>query len=150
MMKRVISAILAVMMVIPMLAACGKKDGGAIGGADGPTSVEISDSGAPQRNTAPTEEEKVTPTFMYFVSAKDANYDEATKTVEELQKKYDGKVNFVITNVDENPEAATNFSVEGQTPALIMLDTTNNISAFRFKTSDMATLEADIKAALGK
>ena len=87
---------------------------------------------------------------MYFVSAKDADYDTEMKVVQELQDAYEGKVNFQITNIDENPEAAENFPVAGQTPALIMLDTANNISALEFTMSDKATLENDIKAALGK
>lgn len=155
--KRVISAILAAMMVIPALAACGGKDSGVIGGADGTADIEVSDNGAPKdeqtpskKDEAASEEEQVTPTFMYFVSAKDADYDAEMKVVQELRDAYEGKVNFQITNIDENPEAAENFPVAGQTPALIMLDTSNNISALEFTMSDKATLENDIKAALGE
>ena len=151
--KKIISAILAAMMVIPALAACGGKDGGAIGGADGTTGIEISDSvevkdtSKPESAEVPTE---VTPTFMYFVSAQDKDYDAAMQTVSELQEQYGEQIDFQITNIDENPEAAENFPVAGQTPALIMLNTSNDISAIEFQTSDKAALEADIKAALSK
>lgn len=144
--KKLIAVILAAMTVIPTLAACGKKDNDVIGGADGLTSVEVTDeSGEPQEPQG-----DVTPTFMYFVSAQDEAYDAEMQTVNELKEQYGDKVNFEITNIDENPEAAENFPVAGQTPALIMLDTTNNISALEFMMSDKATLEKDIKAALGE
>ena len=61
------------------------------------------------------------------------------------------KINFQLVNVDENPEALENFSlVKDQTPALIMLDTSNNISAIEFKCSDKDKLKTDIDNALGK
>ena len=42
----------------------------------------------------------------------------------------------------KNPEALENFSlVKDQTPALIMLDTSNNISAIEFKCSDKDKLK---------
>ena len=51
----------------------------------------------------------------------------------------------------KNPEALENFSlVKDQTPALIMLDTSNNISAIEFKCSDKDKLKTDIDNALGK
>lgn len=101
-------------------------------------------------NTADTTEtaNKVTPTFMYFVSNSDENFDETNAMIEELKGEYDGKVNFDIVNIDENPEAATNFPVKDQTPALIMLNTNNDISAMEFKCSDKATLTEDIETAL--
>lgn len=99
-------------------------------------------------NTA--EEEKVyTPTFMYFVSKNDANYDEAMKAVDELKAEYDGKVKFDIVDVDENPDAKKNFEmVDGNTPFLIMLNTKNDICAFEFMCADKDKLKADIENAL--
>ena len=92
---------------------------------------------------------KVTPTFMYFVSKSDDDYDKAMSVVETLKAKYGEKVKFDIVDVDENPEAKENFSlVNGQTPALIMLNTSNNISNFKFKCSDEAELASVIDAAL--
>lgn len=92
--------------------------------------------------------DKVTPTFMYFVSNSDEGFDETNAMLESLQKEYEGKVNFSIVNIDENPEAAANFPVKDQTPALIMLNTNNDISAMEFKCSDEQTLTEDIEAAL--
>ncbi|MCC8160733.1 MAG: hypothetical protein LIO53_05420 [Oscillospiraceae bacterium] len=91
---------------------------------------------------------KVTPTFMYFVSNSDADFEETNAMIEELMDEYDGDVNFDIVNIDENPEATENFPVENNTPALIMLNTDNDISAIEFQCSDKDTLAADIENAL--
>ena len=103
---------------------------------------------APSDNKPAEEPEKVTPTFMFFVSKKDSDYDKAMKAVDELKKSYDKKINFDIVDIDENPDAKKNFPVEGQTPTLIMLNTSNDISAFEFKISDKEKMENAIKNAL--
>ena len=91
----------------------------------------------------------MTPTFMYFVSNSDENFDKTNEMVAELETEYSQDIKFEIINVDENPEAAENFQlVQGQTPALIMLNTNNDISAIEFKCSDKEKLTSDIKAAL--
>lgn len=95
-----------------------------------------------------TAETTYTPTFMYFVSNSDADFDKTNATVEELKKEYDGKVNFNIVNIDENKEAAENFPVDGNTPMLIMLNTANDISAMSPKCSDKNELTEIIDAAL--
>ena len=95
------------------------------------------------------EPEKVyTPTFMYFVSANDEGYDNTNKVIEELKKEYEGKINFDVRNIDEDKEAAENFSAAGNTPLLIMLNTKNDISAFNPKCSDKDMLKQAIEAAL--
>lgn len=114
------------------------------------TKSESKESGSSNSTASEEEEVKVTPTFMYFVSKQDADHDKTMEIVEELKKKYKGKVNFDITDIDENPEAKENFPVEGQTPMLIMLDTSNNISMMPQKITDKAKLEEAIKNALGE
>jgi ABC-type glycerol-3-phosphate transport system substrate-binding protein len=97
--------------------------------------------------TSTTTAEKVTPTFMYFYTNNDT--DVVEPLVENLKSEYDGKVNFSIINIDENPEALENFSlVSGNTPALIMLNTDNDISNLEFQCTDEETLKADIEEAL--
>lgn len=94
-------------------------------------------------------EEKVTPTFMYFVSKSDADYAAGLSAVESLKKEYGDKVKFEIADIDEKPELKDNFQlVVGQTPALIMLNTSNDISALEFKCTDTDTLKKDIENAL--
>lgn len=95
------------------------------------------------------EEEKIyTPTFMYFISAKDDNYEETNKVIEKLKKEYDGKIVFDIKNVDEDPSLLENFPVKDNTPALIMLNKKNDISNFLFKNGNYDDLKAAIDAAL--
>lgn len=93
--------------------------------------------------------EKVTPTFMYFISEKDADFEKTNEMIAELEEKYADEVKFNIINIDTDTEALKNFPlVDGNTPSLIMLNTSNDISAMEFKCSDKGKLEDDIKAAL--
>jgi|GEM_PF-434229 len=111
---------------------------------------------APETTAAPVQavtetsesEKKYTPTFMYFISKSDAGFDATNGMIEDLKKEYDGRVKFDIINVDDTPEAKENFPVDQQTPALIMLNTSNNISAIEFKCSDKQVLRQYIEAAL--
>ena len=88
------------------------------------------------------------PTFMYFVSASDENYNDAMTVVGELQEEYGDRVTFDIHNIDETPEDKENFPVDGTTPTLIMLNINNDISAMEFMCVDKATLVNDIENAL--
>lgn len=90
---------------------------------------------------------KAKPTFMYFYT--NTETETVDPIIDELQDEYDNKVTFTLINVDENPEALNNFElVTGNTPALIMLNTDNDISKFEFKCTDKEILKADIEAAL--
>lgn len=100
--------------------------------------------------TAQAEEKTYTPTFMYFVSKNDSGYTEYMSMIEELKAQYSNDVTFDIVDVDEEPESKENFPVEGNTPMLIMTNTSNDISAIEFKCSDKERLSADIEAALNK
>lgn len=131
--KKIVALAMAAVMAVGMVTGCGStKDS--------------------STDTAQTEStEKVTPTFMYFVANADENFDATNTMYTELENEYKDDINFQLINVDENPEALENFSlVKDQTPALIMLDTSNNISAIEFKCSDKDKLKTDIDTALGK
>lgn len=89
----------------------------------------------------------VSPTFMYFYT--NADTETVEPLIEELQSKYAKEVNFELVNVDEDSEALENFAlVQGNTPALIMLNTSNDISAMEFQCTDKDKLTEDIEAAL--
>ena len=94
-------------------------------------------------------EKTCTPVFMYFVSKSDEGYNEYMSMIEELKAEYSDKVTFDIVDVDEEPESKQNFPVEGNTPMLIMTNTSNDISALEFKCSDKARLAEDIEKSLG-
>ena len=131
--KKIIALAMSAVMAVGMIAGCGSTN----------------NSGTDTAQTKSTE--KVTPTFMYFVANADDNFDATNTMYTELENEYKDKINFQLVNVDENPEALENFSlVKDQTPALIMLDTSNNISAIEFKCSDKDKLKTDIDNALGK
>lgn len=131
--KKIIALAMSAVMAVGMIAGCGSTNNSCT-------------------DTTQTEStEKVTPTFMYFVANADDNFDATNTMYTELENEYKDKINFQLVNVDENPEALENFSlVKDQTPALIMLDTSNNISAIEFKCSDKDKLKTDIDNALGK
>ena len=131
--KKIIALAMSAVMAVGLIAGCGSTN----------------NSGTATAQTESTE--KVTPTFMYFVANADDNFDATNTMYTELENEYKDKINFQLVNVDENPEALENFSlVKDQTPALIMLDTSNNISAIEFKCSDKDKLKTDIDNALGK
>lgn len=124
--KRIVTLLTAGMLMVMGLAGCGSKQA-----------------------SEPQQTEKVTPTFMYFVSEKDADFDKTNEMLTQLQEEYADEIKFNIINIDTDTEALKNFPlVEGNTPTLIMLNTSNDISAMEFKCSDKTKLEADIKAAL--
>ncbi len=91
---------------------------------------------------------KFTPTFMYFVSNSDTDFDKTNEMFEELKKEYKKDVKFELVNIDEDVEAAANFPVLGNTPMLIMLNTSNDISAMAPKCNDAVKLREYIEAAL--
>lgn len=115
--------------------------------ADKETKTE-NNTGSTASSSTASEEAKVTPTFMYFISESDDGYEQTKAMLKELQSEYGDRVNFDIVNVDENPDAKKNFPVDGQTPALIMLNTSNDISGLEFKCSDKERLVKDIENAL--
>lgn len=98
--------------------------------------------------TAEPEQKVYTPTFMYFVSNSDEGYDATMVMIEELKKEFDGRINFDIRNIDEDPELVERFPVKDNTPTLIMLNTKNDISNILFKTKDKDKLKEAINAAL--
>lgn len=110
---------------------------------------------AQQGSEAP--KEKVTPTFMYFVSKNDAAYDAAKAVFDELSAEYKDKVKFELKDVDAEPDLKERFMINLEdspipmkTPTLIMLDTNNDISTIGLsECTDKATLKAAIDKALG-
>ena len=100
----------------------------------------------PAQTKAP---EKVKPTFMYFVTNADLENADTKQVLADLQAEYKDRVVFDIKNIDEDPTILESFAlVNGQTPALIMLNTTNDICQFLFKSNDKAQLKAAIDGAL--
>lgn len=161
--------LLAALLTASMaLASCGGSDGDSSLVGDGTNSSVTSEStsensasgesstsgeSAPSGETAESSDEEqveVTPTFMFFSSKSDTDYESTMAAVNELQEAYGDRIKFDLIDIDENPEAKENFPVEGQTPVLIMLNTSNDISAFEFKITDKAKMEDAIKNALGE
>lgn len=93
-------------------------------------------------------EDNVTlPTFMYFISDADSDLKNINEVIEKLKKEYEGIVNFDIRNVTKEPENLKNFPVEGATPALIMLNSNNDITNILFRNSNYSELKQAIEEA---
>lgn len=89
------------------------------------------------------------PTFIYFVSKNDETYDAEMALVEKLKNTYGSEVNFDIRDVDQDATIAENFAfVPGNTPALIMLNTSNDISSMQMKCVDESILVNEIEKAM--
>ena len=96
-----------------------------------------------------TEAPKVKPTFIYFVSKNDETYDAEMALVEKLKNTYGSEVNFDIRDVDQDATIAENFAfVPGNTPPLIMLNTSNDISSMQMKCVDETILVNEIEKAM--
>ncbi|MBR0366221.1 MAG: hypothetical protein IJH94_05420 [Clostridia bacterium] len=110
-----------------------------------------SENGVSESGESMTVEEKVyTPTFMMFVTKNDENYDEYMAVIEEVKTEYEGKVNFDITDIEEESDAKDNFGdiIALGTPTLIMLNTKNEPCAFVGKCSDKQQMVNNIETAL--
>lgn len=146
------AAIVVVLAIAAAIIAARPKNTAAPTEADGQvqqkTEVPAKDDGASDGDASSGEEKVYTPTFMYFISSADADFDKTNEVIERLKSEYDGKVKFDIRNVDNDPAQLENFPVEGKTPALIMLDTKNEISGFLFQTGNYDELKAAIDAAM--
>lgn len=139
--KKIISAVavVAVIAAVVIIILAAKSSNNA---AEAPSETE------PVQTQAVEDNKVYTPTFMYFVSYGDSGFETTEKMIDELKKEYDGRVNFKIINLDDAPEAKENYPVDQQTPALIMLNTHNDISAIEFKCSDKQKLTQYIESAL--
>lgn len=135
---KVILGAIAVLLIIIIIAIAAKPGGNS--GSSG-------ENGSDVQTAEGTEIPQITPIFMYFVSQSDEGYDEYMAMLEELKTEYEGRVEFQIIDVDENPESKDNFPVEGNTPLLIMNNHDNNITAIEFSCADKDKLAEDIEAA---
>ena len=117
----------------------------------GKTSSEPEETAAPVVTQVPAaaEEKVYTPTFVYIVTPEDSSYEASMLIVKELQEEYGDRVNFDIRNAAEDPSQLEAFNITGKTPALFMLDTSNNICAMLLQNSDKADLKTAIEKALG-
>ena len=144
--KIILAAIVAVAAIAIIVAAMISSK------PEGKDSAIVDSNTQVTQNTEPTEEpEKVTPTFVYFVTKEDATTDAFLATVEKLKGEFEGKINFDLRDLDANPEEKENFAlVVGNTPAVIMLDIYNNPCAFELANPSEDALRATIQKALGE
>lgn len=145
--KKIVSVLIFAILSIMALTSCSGKEEVNEKESEKVQAVEnVEKENAHNEEKNIIEEKVYKPTFMYFVTNKD--YEDTKKIIEKLENEYKQKVVFEIKNIDKEPEIKNNFPVEGKTPALIMLNTNNDISAFEFKCSDYKKLKSCIDIAL--
>lgn len=88
------------------------------------------------------------PTFMYFISSKDAGYADEKATVEKLKGEYDGRVTFMVKEVDDSEDTYKELLGAMETPALVMLDKDGNSTAILPGASDYNALKSEIEKTL--
>lgn len=66
--------------------------------------------------------------FMFYVSNADEKKEQALKAYEELKKEYQDKADFIVINIDEQPEMVHNFALPDETPKLILIGPDNEFS----------------------
>lgn len=116
------------------------------GSAEPAASADSSGNAASTADTAAAEEK--TPVFIYFVAETDPDYDEAMSVFEALESEYEGRIEFDLRNVTQDPSILENFSlVKDNTPALIM-DGKDGISGILLKNTNEDDLRAEIEKAL--
>ena len=142
--KKALYVIIAVIIVLAIVAVIAVNSGGDDAGSGQENSAAVTDNAVAEA----TARNDYMPVFMYFVSKNDEGYNEYMSMIDELKSEYDGRVTFDIVDVDEDPTAKENFPVDGNTPMLIMTNTTNDISAIEFKCSDRDKLKEDIENTL--
>lgn len=139
-----------ILTAVTALSACGKKDAA--------PPVQSPSAGTAQTAGTAQPQQKVKPTFMYFVAKSDAAYDAAIAVAKELENEYGDRVKFMIQDVDENPELKERYMINQEdsplpmkTPTLIMLDVNNDISTMGLsECTDKQTLKDAIEKALNK
>ena len=144
--KMILAAIAAAVVIVIIIVGIVSSKPNSSG-----SNVSGSQTASQQTKAAATERPIVKPSFYYFVTAKDSDYQASLEIFEKLKAEYSDRVDFVLQNMDADPSLADRFSdVVGQTPALIMLDTHNDPCNFLFKTTDEAKLKEAIAKALGE
>lgn len=102
-----------------------------------------------EENKSDAKEPENKAVFMYFVTNSDLDNKTTKDTLDKLKKEYGEKVTFDIKNVDEDKSLVENFSiVNGNMPALIMLNSAADITGFLPKTNDYNKLKEAVEMAL--
>ena len=97
------------------------------------------------QNTVPSKDVKAK--FMYYVSEADQNKEEALKAVDEIKDEYKDKVEFVVINIDKEPEKVYGFALPDETPKLVLIGV-NNEFAMKNNCADKKILKQELEKVL--
>lgn len=85
--------------------------------------------------------------FMYYVSEADENKDEALKVVDELKSEYSKIIDFVVINIDKEPEKVYGFALPDETPKLVLIGINGEFS-MKNNCADKNVLKQEIENVL--
>lgn len=85
--------------------------------------------------------------FMYYVSEGDKNKEEALKVYEELKAEYKDKVDFIVINIDKEPEKVYGFALPDETPKLVLLGMSGEF-AMKNNCADKEALKQELEKVL--
>ncbi len=107
------------------------------------SSNRAGNGGASEQNGTQTEASR--PTFTYFISESDENYDVILENIETLKGEYEDQIVFDIKKMEdaETQEIAANLPIEGNTPVVFM-----STGVMEMNCSDIERLEEIIDSAL--
>ena len=84
---------------------------------------------------------------MYYVSEGDKNKEEALKVYEELKAEYKDKVDFIVINIDKEPEKVYGFALPDETPKLVLLGMSGEF-AMKNNCADKEALKQELEKVL--
>jgi ABC-type glycerol-3-phosphate transport system substrate-binding protein len=121
-MKKIIAILAAMTLAAGMITGCGCKK-------------------TDDTSTAQTEKiDETLPSFIYYVSSSDDDFDKNNDMIEELKKEYEGKINLVVVDVDNNEVQA--LVGKGQTPTLVFMgNSDSSTNAIKPMCSDKEELK---------
>lgn len=128
--KKIIAVIAVMALAVGMISGCGCKK------KDIPADVAENTETAKKEN----------PTFMYYISNSDEDFDKTNETLKELEEEYKDRVNFKIINIDDDNVQA--LVTQGQTPTLILTNGTDGEAQIKNQCNDKEELKNCIEEAL--
>lgn len=132
--KIIIIAVIVAVSVFALAVSLLKKDNGVA---------------SPSKTNNAVQTEDIKAKFMYYVSEANENKEEALKIVDELKNEYKDEVDFVVINIDTEPEKVYGFALPDETPKLVLIGINNEFS-MKSNCADKEVLKQEIENVINK
>ena len=142
--KIIVVAVIVLISALALVISALKKDGTSMP-PQKPAETSTQQNTKESENTEPSKDIKAK--FMYYVSEVDENKEEALKVVDELKNEYSENVEFIVINIDKEPEKVYGFALPDETPKLVLLGV-NSEFAMKSNCADKDVLKQEIEKVL--